>query len=102
MNTWLKFISVLLLVFGFSLPVYAVDNAQPIKTNSELQHALTVNINTADVQVLTQLKGIGDKKAADIIAWRETNGKFESVEQLLEVKGIGKSILEANKSKLTI
>lgn len=62
----------------------------------------TININTADVETLTQLKGIGTKKAEAIIAWREQNGGFTSVEQLLEIKGIGAATLDANRQKIQI
>lgn len=61
-----------------------------------------ININTADVDTLAQLKGIGAKKAQAIVAWREANGEFTTVEQLLEIKGIGASILDANRARLTI
>jgi competence protein ComEA len=53
-----------------------------------------VNINTADIEALKELPGIGDTKAADIVAWRNANGGFSSIEQLGEVKGIGPATLE--------
>lgn len=62
----------------------------------------TVNINTADVQALTKLKGIGPKKAEAIVAWRSANGNFKTLDQLLEVKGIGPKILEANRELLCL
>lgn len=62
----------------------------------------SVNINTADVQGLTALKGIGPKKAEAIIAWRKANGGFKSVEQFTEVKGIGASTLEANRKNIRL
>jgi competence protein ComEA len=62
----------------------------------------SININTADLDALTQLKGIGAKKAEAIIAWREANGGFKSIDQLLEIKGIGESTLEANREKIQI
>lgn len=53
-----------------------------------------VNINTASVDELQTLKGIGAKKAADIIAYREANGAFKSVAELANVKGIGMTTIE--------
>lgn len=53
-----------------------------------------INLNTADELDLQRLPGIGEKRAADIIAYREANGPFESVEELDEVPGIGQGILE--------
>ncbi|EUA18275.1 transposase IS116/IS110/IS902 family protein [Mycobacterium xenopi 3993] len=48
-----------------------------------------INLNTATVQQLDTLPGIGPVTAAAIVAWREANGKFTSVDQLAEVDGIG-------------
>ncbi len=61
-----------------------------------------ININTADVQTLTKLKGIGPKKAEAIVAWREANGDFKTVDQLLDVKGIGEATLAANRDSIRI
>ncbi len=63
----------------------------------------TVDINTADRETLVQmLNGIGAARADAIIAYREKNGPFMSVEELTEVRGIGPSILEKNRDILTI
>lgn len=61
-----------------------------------------ININTADVTELTKLKGIGVKKAEAIIAWRTEHGGFKSVDQLIEVKGIGEATLMLNRENLRI
>ena len=53
-----------------------------------------INLNTADAYELQRLPGIGEKRAEDIIAYREEHGPFETVEQLDEVSGIGPGILE--------
>jgi competence protein ComEA len=53
-----------------------------------------VSINNADMDQLTALPGIGEVLARRIIAYRETNGKFTSVEELLNVEGIGQKRLE--------
>ena len=54
-----------------------------------------VSINTADVAELTTLSGIGEATAAAIVAHREANGPFATVDQLTDVKGIGPAKLEA-------
>ena len=96
------FISALFLVVGFANIAFAADPAtQSPKTQVEQQQAL-ININTADVAALTQLKGVGAKKAEAIIAWRTANGKFKTVEQLMDVKGIGEAILATNRDKISI
>ncbi|KPW24159.1 Competence protein ComEA helix-hairpin-helix repeat region [Pseudomonas cannabina pv. alisalensis] len=62
-----------------------------------------VNLNTADALTLQkELAGIGKNKADAIVAYRESNGEFTSVDELIEVKGIGKAILERNRDKLAI
>lgn len=62
-----------------------------------------VNINVADADTLQrELKGIGKVKAEAIVAYREQNGPFTSVDQLLEVKGVGKALVERNRGKLSL
>ena len=48
-----------------------------------------LDLNTASEADLTRLPGIGEKRAADIAAWREENGGFSSTEELMEISGIG-------------
>lgn len=53
-----------------------------------------VSVNTADAETIADaLQGVGLKKAQAIVAWREANGNFTTLEQLLEVKGIGEKTL---------
>lgn len=61
-----------------------------------------VNINTANVEELQQLKGIGAKKAAEIVAYREAHGEFKNVDELINVKGIGKATLEKLRQELVV
>lgn len=61
-----------------------------------------VNINTANVEELQQLKGIGAKKAAEIVAYREIHGEFKNVDELTNVKGIGKATLEKLRQELVV
>jgi len=61
-----------------------------------------VNINSADVQTLAALKGIGPAKSAAIVADRDANGPFKSVEDLLRVKGIGEKTVEMNRDMMTV
>jgi competence protein ComEA len=56
--------------------------------------AEVINLNTATVQELDTLPGVGPVTAAAIVAWRDANGKFTSVDQLAEVDGIGQGRLE--------
>ncbi|MBK5342871.1 helix-hairpin-helix domain-containing protein [Pseudomonas sp. TH49] len=62
-----------------------------------------VDLNGADAATLQkQLSGVGEAKAKAIVAYRDTNGPFASVDELLEVKGIGKAILDRNRDKLEV
>lgn len=61
-----------------------------------------VNINTAEVNELTSLNGIGKAKAEAIVAYRTANGNFKAVEDLTKVNGIGDKILEKIKPEITI
>lgn len=62
-----------------------------------------LNLNTADAATLQQaLNGIGKAKAEAIVAYREANGPFTSVDELLEIKGIGNALLERNRDKLMV
>nr|PZM96377.1 MAG: ComEA family DNA-binding protein [Thermocrispum agreste] len=61
-----------------------------------------VNINTATAAELETLPGIGEVTAGNIIAWREQHGPFTSVEQLLEVDGIGDRRLSQLRDRVTV
>ncbi|CAI8877657.1 competence protein ComEA [Pseudomonas sp. IT-P253] len=62
-----------------------------------------VDLNGADASTLQrELSGVGEAKAKSIVAYRESNGPFASVDELLEVKGIGKAILDKNREKLEV
>ena len=51
---------------------------------------------------MTSIKGVGEKRAEAIIAYREQNGSFKSVEELAEVRGVGQSIVEKNMDNLSV
>jgi competence protein ComEA len=61
-----------------------------------------VNLNTADAAALDTLPGIGPATAAKILAWREEHGRFESIEDLLDVGGIGEAKLDAIRDLVTV
>lgn len=62
--------------------------------------ATPININTATMEQLSQVKGIGPAKAAAIIKYREEKGPFSSTEELTQVRGIGKKLVSENQSLL--
>ena len=61
-----------------------------------------ININTASINELTTLSGIGKSKAEAIITYRQNNGLFKSIEDIMKVSGIGKSTYEKFKANITI
>lgn len=61
-----------------------------------------INLNTATREELMSLSGIGEVKADAILAYRAENGAFQSVEQLLEVSGIGEKTLEKLRSQICV
>ena len=67
-----------------------------------LQPTAKLDLNQADASTLqTALVGIGKTKAEAIVAYRDEHGAFTSVDELLEIKGIGKALLDRNRDKLT-
>ncbi len=68
---------------------------------SSLAFAGEVNINTADAATIAQeLDGIGEARAKAIVEYRETHGRFNALDDLLKVKGVGKVILEKNAANI--
>lgn len=65
--------------------------------------AWSIDINSADAATLaSELKGVGEKRAEAIVQYRKEHGPFKSVDDLLNIKGIGPVMLEKNRSKLSI
>lgn len=69
--------------------------------NDEVESNI-VNINTADVQKLCTLSGIGKSTAEKIIEYRNENGYFNSIEDLMNVSGIGENKFNSIKDDITI
>lgn len=61
-----------------------------------------VNLNTATIEELQGLSGIGPSKAASIVDYREEKGQFEKVEDLVNVSGIGEKSLEKIRDEITV
>ena len=91
----------LALLLGFnpiltSTALHAQEAAHPAQLAS-------VNINSADAETLAaSLKGVGLTRAREIVRYRETFGPFASIDELVEVKGVGPSTLEKNRAVLTL
>lgn len=61
-----------------------------------------ISINDADEENLTKISGIGSSKAKSIIEYRKQNGKFKTIEDIMNVSGIGKSLFEKIKDYITV
>lgn len=99
-----KYISAV--VFSVLASVSAVSSANDVGAGAsatQSEQAETINLNAADADKLHRgLVGVGEAKAKAIVAYREAHGPFQSVDELLEVKGIGAAILDKNRSRLQL
>ena len=81
---------------------YTISAARQTKEPVTPQALAPLDINTADVESLQTLNGIGPALAQRIIDYRDKNGPFRSLEDLLQVKGIGESTLESFRDRVTV
>jgi len=86
---------VMLLLLGLALPAAAAA-PQPAAGGEK------ININTASADDLASLPGIGPSYAQRIVEYREKNGPFHKVEDLLNVRGIGEKTFERIRDRLTL
>ena len=70
-------------------------------SQEERTGSVIIDINSAGIQELKNLNGIGDELASRIVRYREEHGSFQNVEELLNVKGIGKVKLDEIRYYLT-
>ncbi|WP_299690587.1 ComEA family DNA-binding protein [uncultured Vibrio sp.] len=88
------------LCITLNLPAFADS-----PTKAELYDGIevTVNINTATAEELSALLvGIGEKKAQEIVDYRDQNGVFTTVDGLVNVKGIGEATVEKNRERIQL
>lgn len=76
------------------------NNTNKTKTNNN--NNKLVSINTATVEELQKIQGVGESKAKAIVEYRNTNGNFNSIEDIKNVSGIGDSLFEKIKNSITI
>ena len=96
------------LLTGFSVMASAAEVPAPAAVQPVVQAQAEaplarVDLNSADAETLArELNGIGEAKARAIVEYREAQGPFTSVDELLEVKGIGAAALEKNRERLSV
>ncbi len=86
---------------GEKIMVYSVSQVENNEIVVESSSAL-ININTADAEKLMLLPGIGESRAKDIINYREQNGKFETIEDIMNVSGIKEAAFSKIKDMITV
>ncbi|WP_230199731.1 helix-hairpin-helix domain-containing protein [Bacillus andreraoultii] len=84
-----------------NIPIDMIGTTSSSTSSSESSDG-KVNINIADIAALDTLPGIGPSKAEAIIEYRETNGPFQTVEDLMNISGIGEKTFEKLKDKVTV
>ncbi len=88
-NKRITIIMALFLLFGFASAAFAQDSGK-------------IDINTASVEQLTNITGIGPAIAQRIVDYREKNGGFSTVEEIVNVRGIGEKTFEKIKNDITV
>ena len=91
-----------LLTDGEKIDVPDRTEAEELAEAEAAEESGLVNINTADEAELMTLTGIGEAKAAAIIAYREENGAFSSTEELMEISGIKEGVFNQIKDQITV
>ncbi len=103
-------IFLVLLAFNFWLfppghnlePVELESSIETMKSSSVPEMPGPINLNTATLEELDSLPGIGEVLAQRILDYREEHGGFQSLEDLMKVDGIGESTFEELKGKITL
>lgn len=81
---------------------YSMVNHFANQIDEDPHNELKININVADVAELTLLPGIGEKKAQAIIDYREENGSYQTIEDLMNVSGIGQKTFDKLSSMISV
>ena len=80
----------------------AAEATSSAEGTSDAQSGQQINLNTADKAKLQELSGIGDKKADQIIAYRQAHGQFKKIEELKDVPGFGDKSFANLKSSICV
>jgi competence protein ComEA len=91
----------LAVAFAAQPAAQAAQKAATTRTDAK-PAAATINLNTATAAELEKLPGIGQKVAARIVEYRQKNGPFKKVEELMNVQGIGEKSFLQFRSQLTV
>ncbi len=97
----------MLLLFGDSeVPAESTRSTRTRESATSSQTAVSdssiIDLNRAGLEELCSLSGIGEARARAIIAYREENGAFQNIEEIMNVRGIGNGIFERNRHRLVV
>ncbi|WP_051226987.1 helix-hairpin-helix domain-containing protein [Butyrivibrio sp. MC2013] len=81
---------------------YGISTAGDVQSESDSSLAGTVNINTASEAELMTLPGIGQAKAATIIAFRQEHGSFDKIDDIMKVSGIGEKMFDKIRNRIVV
>ena len=90
-------------LLAIGLMVFVICTSGPVAAEAaNAVEAEKININTAPADELMLLKGIGKVNANKIIEYRDRQGRFKTIEDLMKVPGIGKKTFEKNKDRIIV
>lgn len=95
-------VALVLLAMAIVLPTTFTAIAADQSTANEQAVTTKININSADLKELQKVPGIGPATASKIVTYRDENGPFSQIDQLTNIKGIGKVTLEKMKPYITM
>ena len=98
----LPFVLMAVLALGVSSPVLAQKAIKPAKPVVSATSSDIINLNTASAAQIATLPGIGPKTADLIIQYRQKNGGFKKVEEIMNVRGVGEKSFLKLKSRITV
>ena len=101
-RTVLSLVVLSCLLCAFSSAPAAAQSKAPARTVAKPASTAIVNLNTASASDLEGLPGIGAKTAARIVEYRQKNGPFKKIEELMNVRGVGEKSFLKLKPQLTI
>lgn len=87
---------------GEKLFIPTKEEVTILELEQQAKESGIININTAELEALCTLPGIGESRARDIIMFREKNGQFEHIEDIMKVSGIKTNAFEKIKDKIAI
>lgn len=87
---------------GQQLYIPSMEESAELQQQEEARQAGLVDINKAGIEELCTLPGIGESRAADIVAYRKEHGSFASIEDIMQVSGIKENAFSRIKDKITV